>query len=68
MDLEASATFDSLHSLRKRIGVSRQADEHPYEPVIDGIPSLSCPPRRQLFRRRLARRRDNRGGIARLRL
>ncbi len=55
MDVYVSPAFESIHSLRKRVGTSRR-DDQLYRSVIDGLPSLSRPARR---RRRLglARRR-----------
>ncbi len=52
MDVYVSPGFESIHSLRKRVGDSRLREEHPYKTVIDRLPSLSCSTRRQPLRSR----------------
>jgi len=42
-DVYTSAEFQSLHTLQRRIGTSRHADEHPYQPVTAGLSTLARP-------------------------
>jgi hypothetical protein len=52
-DCYSSPGFKDMHTLRRRLGPSRIVEEHPYEPVFEGLPSLSGRgARRHLFRRR----------------
>jgi len=53
-----SADFQSLHTLQRRVGTRRGAEEHPYEAVVSGLRSLrgASPRRRRLSLRRRRRR------------
>jgi hypothetical protein len=53
MDVQVSPAFESIHSLRNRVGRNRQPEEHLYRSVFDGLPSLSRPTRRRGLARRL---------------
>ncbi len=59
MEVQVSPAFNRIHTLRERVGVKRQPEEHPYKPVFDGLPSLSGAgrqqPRRAMLHRHLAR-------------
>jgi hypothetical protein len=44
MDVYVSPAFESIHSLRKRVGASRR-DDQLYRSLIEGLPSLSRPAR-----------------------
>ncbi len=46
MDVHVSPAFESIHSLRRRVGTSRR-DDQLYRSVIDGLPSLSRPAQRR---------------------
>jgi hypothetical protein len=58
MDVEVSAAFESIHSLRERVGRARRTDEHTYRSLIDGIPSLSSTPSEKPLRLVLRKTHD----------
>ena len=49
MDVQISPAFESIHSLRKRVGVNRPPEEHLYRSIANGIPSLSRQAGRRQF-------------------
>jgi hypothetical protein len=53
-DVYRSPEFESIHTLKRRLGTRRIAETHPYQPVICGLGSLSRAPTGR--RRRLAER------------
>ena len=53
-DVYRSPEFESIHTLQRRLGTARKAEEHPYRPVLNGLGSLRCEPLRR--RRRLVHR------------
>jgi hypothetical protein len=53
-DVYRSPEFESIHTLRRRLGTARKAEQHPDQAVLIGLGSLRCVPHRR--RRRLAHR------------
>jgi len=49
-DVYRSQEFDSIHTLQRRVGARRTAEEHPYQAVLAGLSSLRCERRRRRFR------------------
>jgi len=46
-DVHLSTELQSLHTLQRRLGEHRRADERPYEAVIKGLSSLRTSPSRR---------------------
>ncbi len=53
-DVYRSSEFESIHTLQRRLGTTRKAEQRPYQVVFDGLSSLRCEPARR--RRRLVPR------------
>ena len=46
-DVYRSPEFESIHTLQRRLGTTRMAEQRPYQAVLDGLSSLRCEPTRR---------------------